>query len=90
MPPRHAIKDADWERIKDLLPGQPGQHGKVAKNNRLFIDAVLWIAKTGAPGRDLPEYFGNWNSVGGGLTAGPTKGSGGGCSPSSKTRIWSG
>jgi transposase len=63
MPPRHAIKDADWERIKDLLPGQPGQHGKVAKNNRLFIEAVLWIAKTGAPWRDLPEYFGNWNSV---------------------------
>ncbi len=53
----------DWERIKDHLPGQPGQHGKVAKNNRLFIDAVLWIAKTGAPWRDLPEYFGNWNSV---------------------------
>ena len=44
MPSRHAIKDADWERIKDHLPGQPGQHGKVAKNNRLFIDAVLWIA----------------------------------------------
>jgi transposase len=63
MPPRHAIKDADWERIKHLLPGQPGQHGKVAKNNRLFIDAILWIAKTGAPWRDLPEYFGNWNSV---------------------------
>ena len=41
MPPRHAIKDADWERIKDLLPGQPGQHGKVAKNNRLFIDGAL-------------------------------------------------
>jgi len=63
MPPRHAIKDADWERIKHLLPGQPGQHGKVAKNNRLFIDAILWISKTGAPWRDLPEYFGHWNSV---------------------------
>jgi len=63
MPPRHAIKDADWDRIKHLLPGQSGQHGKVAKNNRLFLDAVLWIAKTGAPWRDLPEYFGNWNSV---------------------------
>ena len=63
MPPRHAIKDADWEQIKDHLPGQPGQHGKAAKNNRLFIDAVLWIAKTGAPSHDLPEYFGNWNSV---------------------------
>jgi transposase len=63
MPPRHAIEDSDWERIKHLLPGQPGQHGKVAKNNRLFIDAILWIAKTGAPWRDLPEDFGNWNSL---------------------------
>ncbi len=63
MPPRHAIEDADWERIQHLLPGQPGPHGKVAKNNRLFLDAILWIAKTGAPWRDLPEYFGNWNGV---------------------------
>ena len=60
---RHAISDDDWARIKDLLPGQPGQHGKVAKDNRLFLDAVLWIARTGAPWRDLPERFGNWNST---------------------------
>jgi transposase len=60
---RHAIRDVDWERIKDLLPGQAGQRGVTAKDNRLFIDAVLWIAKTGAPWRDLPERFGNWNSV---------------------------
>jgi transposase len=60
---RHAIKDADWDRIQDLLPGQPGQHGKAAKDNRLFLDAVLWIAKTGAPWRDLPARFGLWNSV---------------------------
>ena len=60
---RHAISDADWDRIKGLLPGQPGQHGKVAQDNRLFIDAVLWIAKTGAPWRDLPERFGPWGSV---------------------------
>src|SRR5947209_18243765 len=63
MLPRHAISDADWDRIKDLLPGRPGQTGWVAKDNRLFIDAVLWIAKTGAPWRDLPERFGKWNSV---------------------------
>jgi transposase len=60
---RHAISDADWDRIKVLLPGRPGQPGWVAKDNRLFLDAVLWIAKTGAPWRDLPERFGNWNSV---------------------------
>src|SRR3954471_6604616 len=60
---RHAISDDDWDRIKGLLPGQPGQHGKAAKDNRLFVDAVLWIARTGAPWRDLPERLGNWNSA---------------------------
>jgi transposase len=60
---RHEIKDEDFERIKDLLPGQPGDPGVTAKDNRLFINAVLWIAKTGAPWRDLPERFGPWNSV---------------------------
>ena len=63
MLPRHAISDANWDRIKDRLPRRPGLHGKAAKDNRLFVDAVLWIAKTGAPWRDLPERFGNWNSV---------------------------
>jgi transposase len=60
---RHEIKDEDWGRIKDLLPGQPGDPGVTAKDNRLFINAVLWIAKTGAPWRDLPERFGPWGSV---------------------------
>jgi transposase len=60
---RHAIRDEDWDRIKDLLPGRGGQPGVTAKDNRLFVNAVLWIAKTGAPWRDLPERFGNWNSV---------------------------
>jgi transposase len=63
MPHRHAISDTQWERIKDLLPGKPGDPGVTAKDNRLFIDAVLWIAKTGAPWRDLPERFGNWYNV---------------------------
>ncbi len=63
MPYRHAIRDEDWERIKDLLPGRAGQPGRNARDNRLFIDAVLWIAKTGAPWRDLPERFGKWDSV---------------------------
>jgi transposase len=60
---RHALSDAHWDRIQDLLPGRPGQHGGVARDNRLFVDAVLWIGKTGAPWRDLPERFGDWNSV---------------------------
>ena len=60
---RHALSDAHWERIKDLLPGRPGQPGWTAADNRSFVDAVLWIAKTGAPWRDLPERFGDWNNV---------------------------
>ncbi len=60
---RHEISDECWDRIKDMLPGRPGQNGWIAKDNRLFINAVLWIAKTGAPWRDLPERFGLWNSV---------------------------
>ena len=60
---RHEIKDEDWERIKDLLPGQAGDPGVTAKDNRLFVNAVLWIGKTGAPWRDLPERFGPWDSV---------------------------
>jgi transposase len=60
---RHEISDESWDRIKDMLPGRPGQQGWIAKDNRLFINAVLWIGKTGAPWRDLPERFGLWNSV---------------------------
>jgi transposase len=63
MPPRHAISDEDFERIEGLLPGKATDPGVTAKDNRLFIDAVLWIAKTSAAWRDLPERFGNWNSV---------------------------
>jgi transposase len=60
---RHAIADDGWERIKDLLPGKAGDPGVTATDNRLFIDAVLWIARTGAPWRDLPERFGGWYNV---------------------------
>jgi transposase len=60
---RHAISDENWDRIKDLLPGRAGTPGATAKDNRLFIDAVLWIGKTGSPWRDLPERFGKWNSA---------------------------
>lgn len=58
MLPRHAISDADWERIEGLLP----VHGP-AGDKRLFVDAVLYVARTGIPWRDLPERFGHWNAV---------------------------
>lgn len=60
---RHEISDEQWDAIKDLVPGKEGDPGATAKDNRLFINAIMWIAKTGAPWRDLPERFGNWNSI---------------------------
>ena len=55
---RHEISDDSWDRIKDMLPGRPGQPGWIAQDNRLFINAVLWIGKTGAPWRDPPRTLG--------------------------------
>lgn len=60
---RHEITDQQWSAIQDFLPGKEGDPGATAKDNRLFVNAVMWIAKTGAPWRDLPERFGEWNSV---------------------------
>ena len=53
---RHAI--SDWARVEPLLP----KHGP-AKTKRRFLDAVLFVARTGIPWRDLPERFGHWNGV---------------------------
>ena len=60
---RHDISDEVWALIAPHLPGQPGQWGGVAEDNRKFINAVFWILRTGAPWRDLPSSYGNWNSV---------------------------
>jgi len=60
---RNILSDAQWERIAPLLPGKPGDPGRSGANNRLFLEAVLWMARTGAPWRDLHERFGRWNSV---------------------------
>ena len=60
---RYEISDEDYERIKPLLPGKPGDLGRNADNNRRFINAVLWIARTGAPWDDLPERYGKANTA---------------------------
>ncbi|RRD86538.1 transposase, partial [Conchiformibius steedae] len=60
---RYALTDSQWERIKDLLPGRAGCVGVTAKNNRLFVDAVLYRYRAGIPWRDLPERFGDFRVV---------------------------
>ncbi len=60
---RHCLSDAQWARIAPLVPGKDGDPGRHGRDNRLFVEAVLWVARTGAPWRDLPAEFGNWNST---------------------------
>lgn len=60
---RYEISDDNWERIAPLLPGKKSDPGRTAEDNRRFINAVLWIARSGAAWRDLPERFGRWDTV---------------------------
>lgn len=62
MAKRHALSDAQWKVIRDLLPGKEGDPGKTGENNRLFVDAVLHVLKSGVPWADLPPRFGKSNS----------------------------
>ena len=63
MQRHHALRDDHWDRIKDALPGKDTDPGRTAADNRLFIDAVMWVGRTGAPWRDLPPEYGKWSSV---------------------------
>lgn len=60
---RLTLSDAQWAKIAPYCSGKETDVGRTAVNNRLFIEAVLWIVRTGSPWRDLPPEFGNWNSV---------------------------
>jgi transposase len=60
---RTLLSDAQYEKIARLLPGKSGDPGRTAADNRLFVEAVLWMVRTGAPWRDLPCCFGCWNSA---------------------------
>ena len=60
---RYALRDDQWDRIKDILPGREGHVGGTAKDNRLFVEAVLFRFRAGLPWRDLPERFGCWKIV---------------------------
>ena len=57
------LSDAAWERMAPLIIGRPDQKGSTGRDNRMFEEGVLWIVRTGSPWRDLPEAFGDWNSV---------------------------
>ena len=60
---RFRLRDDQWDRIKDILPGREETVGVTAADNRLFVEAVLYRYRTGIPWRDLPERFGDWKNV---------------------------
>ena len=60
---RRTLTDRQWTLIEPLVPGKQGDRGRPGRDNRLFIDAVLWMARTAAPWRDLPPELGNWRTV---------------------------
>ena len=77
---RHELTDRQWNRIEPMLPGRHGNPGRSAADNRLFINAVLWIAKTGVPCGICPNALVNGTRSFNGLTAGVNAASGSGCS----------
>ena len=64
MSRRYELSEEEWQRIESQLsPERTGKKGRPSKNHRAMLNAMLWIAKSGAPWRDLPDYYGSWKSV---------------------------
>ena len=60
---RYELNQMQWERIAPLLPGKAGDPGRTAQDNRLFVNGVLWVLRSGAHWCDLPERYGRWKTA---------------------------
>lgn len=60
---RYELTAAQWERLAPLLPGKASDPGRTASDNRLFVNGVLWVLRSGARWHDLPERYGKWKSL---------------------------
>ena len=60
---RHELTDEQWNRLEPLLPPEKPETGRPSKEHKTIINGILWILGTGAPWRDLPEYYGSWSTV---------------------------
>lgn len=63
MVKRYELSEAQWRRISDLLPGKAKDPGRTGADNRLFVNGVLWVLRSGAHWQDLPERYGKWKTV---------------------------
>jgi len=60
---RTTLTEKQWKLIEPILHGQPGKPGDNGRDNRMALEGMIWICRTGSPWRDLPEEFGKWNTV---------------------------
>lgn len=63
MAKRYELTKEQYERVRGMLPGKVGDPGRTATDNHCFLNAVLWVLRSGAHWHDLPERYGNWKSV---------------------------
>ena len=59
----YGLREDQWNKIKDSLPGKKGDPGRSGSDNRIFVEAVLWVGRNGGRWRSLPPQYGHWNSV---------------------------
>ncbi len=62
-PKRYELSEAQWQRIGPLLPGKAGDPGRTGSDNRLFVNGVLWVLRSGAHWHDLPERYGKYKTL---------------------------
>ena len=63
QPKRYELSEAQWARIAPMLPGKVADPGRTGGDNRLFVNGVLWVLRSGAHWRDLPERYGKWKTL---------------------------
>lgn len=63
QPKRYELTQVQWERISPMLPGKASDPGRTGEDNRLFVNGCLWVLRSGAHWRDLPERYGKWKTL---------------------------
>ena len=63
MAKRYELNDHQWARIAEMLPAKKSDPGRTARDNRLFVNGVLWVLRSGAQWDELPKRYGKWKSV---------------------------
>ncbi len=84
MAKRYELKDDQWARIAEMLPGKKSDPGRTAKDNRLFVNGVLWVLRSGAQWDELPERYGKWKRA----HQQAASGRGGAKRGAPRTRLW--